>query len=66
MKLAGTTTPVGAHEYDDIKLLKENVDMFEGGLDGVLELLNEKTFELTGFRLGWNNIPFEEVFNLVE
>jgi hypothetical protein len=33
MKLAGTTTPVGAYEYDGIKLLKKNVDMFEGGLE---------------------------------
>lgn len=64
MKLAGTTNPVGAYEYDGIKLLKENVDMFEGGLEGVLELLNEKTFELTGFRLEWMNKPFEEVFDL--
>ena len=51
MKLPNTSTPVGAYEYDGIKLWKENVDMFEGGLDGVLELLNEKTYELTGFRL---------------
>lgn len=66
MKLAGTTNHVGAYEYDGIKLLKENVDIFEGGLEGVLELLNDKTFELTGFRLEWTNKPFEEVFNLDE
>jgi len=66
MKVAGTDKPVGAYEYDGIKLLKENVDMFEGGLDSVLELLNEKTFELTGFRLEWTNKPFEEVFDLDE
>jgi phage/plasmid-associated DNA primase len=40
--------------------------MFEGGLDAVLELLNEKTFELTGFRLEWTNKPFEETFILDE
>lgn len=64
MNLPNTQTKCGAYEYDGIKLLKDNVDMFEGGLDGVLELLNEKTFELTGFRLEWTNKPFEEVFEL--
>lgn len=66
MKLAGTCMPVGAYEYDGIKLLKENVDNYEGGLDAVLELLNEKTFELTGFALEWTNKPFEKVFDLEE
>lgn len=66
LKLDGTTIPVGAYEYDGIKLLKKNVDAFEGGLDAVLQLLNDKTFELTGFRLEWNNKPFEEVFDLKE
>ena len=66
MKLPNTATPVGAYEYDGIKLWKENVDKYEGGLDAVLELLNEKTFELTGFRLEWTNKPFEEVFDLDE
>jgi phage/plasmid-associated DNA primase len=64
MKLAGTNTPCGAYEYDGMKLLKENVDMFEGGLNGVVELLNEKTFELTGFQLEWTTKPFEEVYDL--
>jgi len=66
MNLPNTSTKCGAYEYDGIKLLKDNVDLFEGGLDGVLELLNEKTFELTGFRLEWTNKPFEEVFDLDE
>ena len=66
MKLAGTTNPVGAYEYDGLKLLKTNVDMYEGGLDAVLELLNEKTLELTGFHLEWTSKPFEEVFDLDE
>lgn len=66
MNLPNTSTKCGAYEYDGIKLLKDNVDMFEGGLDAVLELLNEKTFELTGFSLEWTNKPFEEVFDLEE
>lgn len=66
MKLAGTNTPVGAYEYDGIKLLKENVDMFEDGLNGVVEMLNEKTIELTGFALEWTAKPFDEVFDLEE
>ncbi len=60
LKIAGTTSPVGAYEYDRVKLLKENVDQFEGGVDGVVELLNKKTFELTGFKLEWCNKPFEK------
>ena len=66
MKLAGTCIAVGAYEYDGIKLLKENVDLYEGGLEAVLGLLNDKTFELTGFRLEWTNKPFEKVFDLDE
>lgn len=57
---------VGAYEYDGIKLLKELVDMFEGGVDAVLELLNEKTYELTGFRLEWTVKPFDEVMDLTK
>jgi len=66
MKIAGTNVPCGAYEYDGMKLLRENVDMFEGGLAAVIELLNEKTLELTGFRLEWTNKPFEDVFDLEE
>ena len=42
MKVAGTCISVGSYEYDGIKLLKENVDLYEGGLEAVVELLNEK------------------------
>jgi phage/plasmid-associated DNA primase len=66
MKLAGTNTPTGAYEYDGLKILKTNVDMYEGGLKAVLELLNKKTFELTGFRLEWTEKPYEETFDLTE
>jgi len=66
LNLPNTSTKCGAYEYDGIKLLKDNVDLFEGGLDAVVELLNTKTLELTGFKLEWTNKPFEEVFDLDE
>lgn len=66
MKTAGTNIPVGTYEYDGIKLYKENVDKYEGGLDGVLELLNEKTFELTGFRLEWSAKSLDDGYDLEE
>ena len=66
MKVEGTNTPAGAYEYDGIKLLKTNVDNYEGGINAVVELLNEKTFELTGFHLDWTCKPFEETYDLDE
>ena len=66
MKVQETQSSVGAYEYDGIKLLKENVDKFEGGIEGVVELLNEKTYELTGFHLEWTSKPFEDVYDLDE
>lgn len=66
MKIAGTKIPVGTYEYDGIKLLKENVDNYEGGLDAVLTLLNEKTFELTGFRLEWSAKGLDDGYDLDE
>ena len=66
MKLSGTNISVGTYEYDGIKLLKENVDNFEGGIDAVVEMLNDKTFEITGFRLEWTSKPFEEKYDLSE
>jgi phage/plasmid-associated DNA primase len=66
MKSAGTDIPVGTYEYDGIKLYKENVDKFEGGLDAVLTLLNEKTFELTGFRLEWSAKSLDDGYDLTE
>ena len=38
--------------------------MFEGGMNGVLELLIEKTYELTGFKLEWTNKPFENILDI--
>lgn len=66
MKIAGSNTPVGTYEYDGIKILKSNVDNYEGGIDAVLELLNEKTFELTGFRLEWSAKSLDDGYDLDE
>jgi len=66
MKLPGTNTPTGSYEYDGLKLLKTNVDMYEGGLEAVLQLLNEKTLELTGFQLEWTSKPYEETYDLTK
>lgn len=66
MKVNGSKIHTGAYEYDGIKLLKKNVDAYEGGLDAVVEMLNDKTLELTGFKLQWTNKPYEEVYNLTE
>jgi hypothetical protein len=64
MKYAGLDTPVGTYEYDGIKLWKENVDNYEGGLAAVLELLNQKTLELTGFHLEWSAKSLDDGFCL--
>jgi len=66
MKLEGTSTPVGTYEYDGIKLLKANVDAYEGGIDAVIELLNEKTLELTGFHLDWASKPIDGGYDITE
>ena len=57
-----TEQKVGIYEYDGIKLLKENVDKF--GYENVLKLINEKTLELTGFGLKWEEKPITDVFDI--
>lgn len=57
-----TEEKVGIYEYDGIKLLKENVDKF--GYNSLLELINEKTTELTGFKLCWEEKPIEKTFDI--
>jgi phage/plasmid-associated DNA primase len=64
MKLDNTNIPVGTYEYDGIKLYKENVDRYEGGLDAVLELLNTKTKSLTGFELEWTAKTLDDGYEL--
>lgn len=66
MKFAGSNTPVGTYEYDGIKIYKANVDNYEGGLKAVLELLNEKTLELTGFKLEWTAKSLDDGYDLDE
>jgi hypothetical protein len=57
-----TAEKVGIYEYDGIKLLKENVDKF--GYENVLKLINEKTIELTGFKLCWEEKPIDKVMDI--
>ena len=66
MKVRGIKKPIGAYEYDGFKIWKENVDCLEGGFDGVIELLNEKTFELTGFRIEWTAKSLDDGYDLDE
>jgi hypothetical protein len=42
MKVAGSNISAGTYEYDGIKLLKANVDSFEGGIEAVITMLKEK------------------------
>jgi phage/plasmid-associated DNA primase len=66
MKVAGSNISAGTYEYDGIKLLKANVDSFEGGIEAVITILKEKTFELTGFRLEWSAKSLDEKYDLDE
>lgn len=60
-----TEYSVGSYEYDGIKLLKSNVDAYEGGLSKLLEDLNDKTLELTSFELKWECKSIDdEVYDL--
>jgi phage/plasmid-associated DNA primase len=70
------TTPllrelIGIYEYDGVKLLKSLVDEFNSeeygqGITGVTNLLNNKTEELTGFKLEWVNKSMEYRYVLNE
>lgn len=57
---------VGAYEYDGLKLLKENVEKFEGGKDGLIAFIQQKTTELTGFELVWEEKPIDEYHDIEE
>jgi len=57
-----TGEKVAIYEYDGIKLLKENVDKF--GYDVLIKLINEKTFELTGFHLCWEEKSIDKVMDI--
>lgn len=53
------------YEYDGIKLLKQNVDNY-GGTEKVLELLNNIIYDVTGFKLKWDEKIIESNINLDE
>lgn len=59
-----TDEKVGIYEYDGIKLLKENVDKL--GKDVVLKLINDKTFELTGFKLTWEEKEIDKKLDITK
>jgi phage/plasmid-associated DNA primase len=64
MKMEEFDKPVGTYEYDGIKLLKENVDKYDGGKEAVLKLLIDKTEELTKFKLDWDIKEIEPVIDI--
>lgn len=66
LHVEGCDIPAGTYEFDGIKLLKENVDKFPNGVQGVCDLMISKTKELTGFTLEWLVKPFGEVYDLSE
>jgi len=54
----------GAYEYDGLKLLKENVDKYPGGVNGVLKLLIEKTKSITNFDLIWEEKAIDQFYDI--
>lgn len=60
----GCSLPVATYEYDGLKLLKANVDAFPGGKEAVIKLLTEKTLELSGFRLRWEEKEIDPGYEL--
>jgi len=61
-----TDVKVGVYEFDGVKLLKSNVDKFIGGRTAVLELMNQKTLELTGFDLLFEEKEIEDYWDIKE
>ena len=55
---------VGVYEYDGIKLLKENVDKYDGGKEALRLDIIRKTMELTGFDLEWVEKPIEKFHDI--
>ena len=55
-----------SYEYDGFKLLKENVDKYEGGKDGVVDLIVLLTNELSGMPLSWTVKEMDEGYDLSE
>ena len=63
-KLDGCPLPIATYEFDGVKLLKANVDAI--GKEEFQTLLNEKTLELTGFKLQWELKPIEGFHDIPE
>jgi len=56
--------PVLVYEFDGIKVLKENVDKYPGGVQALLLKLNQVTFQRTGFEMTWVEKPIEDFHDL--
>jgi phage/plasmid-associated DNA primase len=57
---------VGIYEYDGLKLLKENVDKFEGGLEAVIALATQVITEDTGFNMELEAKEIEDFHDISE
>ncbi len=53
-----------SYEYDGFKLLKENVDAYNDGVESVLLLIELLTYELSGMPLSWSVKEMDEAFDL--
>lgn len=54
----------GAYEFDGIKLLRQNVDKFEGGVTAFTDYLNKITPELTGFNIEWKLKSTDDIYDI--
>ena len=61
-----TPLKVGIYEYDGLKLLKENVDKFEGGLSAVIDIAIQKIAEDTKFIMGLEAKEIEDFHDISE
>ena len=55
---------IGTYEFDGIKLWKENVNKYNGGIEKFLKDINEATKSLTGFDLVWEVKEIDEYFDI--
>jgi len=59
-----TDLKVGSYEYDGFKVLKQNVDGYDGGLSQFLMDLNQKVIEVTGFNIMFDEKQPDEYYNI--
>lgn len=62
-KVRGVKGDVATYEFDGLKLPRCGVEAF-GGCDELIDTLNKKTEELTGFKLKWAIKPIENYYDL--